>query len=67
MAMPIWLRDKLFQKKMIFDKNLKQHDENFKDENKIYFSEHHLSHAASAFFPSPFKEAAVIINCRWCR
>ena len=39
---------------------LKEHDKNFKDEKKIYFSEHHLSHAASAFFPSPFNEAVVL-------
>jgi len=58
-AMPIWLRDKLFQKKMIFNK-LKEHDKNFNNENKIFFSEHHLSHAASAFFPSPFEEAIVL-------
>ena len=58
-AMPVWLRDKLFQKKMLFNE-LKKHDENFKDEKKIYFSDHHLSHAASAFFPSPFKEAIVL-------
>ena len=49
MAMPIWLRDKLFQKKLLFTK-LKKHDEKFNDSKKIYFSEHHLSHAASAFF-----------------
>ena len=59
MAMPIWLKDKLFQKKMLFNE-LKRHDDNFKDEKKIYFSDHHLSHAASAFFPSPFKEAIVL-------
>ena len=59
MAMPVWLKDKLFQKKMIFNK-LKMHDDNFKDENKIYFSDHHLSHAASAFFPSPFEESIII-------
>jgi len=59
MAMPIWLKDKLFQKKMIFNE-LKRHDKNFKDVKKIYFSEHHLSHAASAFFPSPFEEAIVL-------
>ena len=47
-AMPIWLREKLFQKKLIMD-YLKTQDKNFKDENKILFSEHHLSHAASAF------------------
>ena len=59
MSMPIWLREKLFQKKFLFDK-LKQHDKNFKDINKIYFSEHHYSHAASTFYPSPFKEAAIL-------
>ena len=59
MAIPIWLREKLFQKKFILDK-LK---ENFSDINKkidIYFSEHHLSHAASAFYPSPFQEAIIL-------
>ena len=59
MAMPIWLKDKLFQKKILFDE-LKKHDERFNDEKKIYFSDHHLSHAASAFFPSPFKEAIIL-------
>jgi len=58
-AMPIWLKEKLFQKKMILD-FLKKHDKNFKDEKKILFSEHHLSHAASAFYPSPFNEAIVL-------
>ena len=59
LAMPIWLREKLFQKKFLFDK-LKNHDENFKNINKIKFSEHHYSHAASAFFPSPFEEAIIL-------
>ena len=59
MSMPIWLREKLFQKKFIFEK-LKQHDKNFNDINKINFSEHHFSHAASAFYPSPFKEAVIL-------
>ena len=59
MAMPIWLKDKLFQKKMLFNE-LKRHDNNFNDDKKIYFSDHHLSHAASAFFPSPFEEAVVL-------
>jgi carbamoyltransferase len=59
MAMPIWLKDKLFQKKMLFNE-LKRHDNNFNDNKKIYFSDHHLSHAASAFFPSPFEEALVL-------
>ena len=59
MAMPIWLKDKLFQKKMLFNE-LKRHDNNFNDNKKIFFSDHHLSHAASAFFPSPFEEAVVL-------
>ena len=59
LSMPIWLREKLFQKKFLFDK-LKQHDEAFIDIKKINFSEHHYSHAASAFYPSPFKEAVIL-------
>ena len=58
-AMPVWIKEKLFQKKLLFNK-LKQHDQNFTDQNKIYFSDHHLSHAASAFFPSPFEEAVIL-------
>ena len=58
-SMPAWLREKLFQKNLLF-KLLKEHDKSFNDEKKIYFSEHHLSHAASAFFPSPFKDAIVL-------
>ena len=58
-SMPIWLREKLFQKKFLFD-NLKGHDKNFNDIDKINFSEHHFSHAASAFYPSPFKEAVIL-------
>ena len=46
--MPIWLRDKLFQKKMLIDE-LKRHDSTFDSKDKLRFSEHHLSHAASAF------------------
>jgi len=59
MSMPIWLKDKLFQKKILFNE-LKRHDKKFNDDKKIYFSDHHLSHAASAFFPSPFEEALVL-------
>ncbi len=59
-ALPVWLKDKLFQKRMISDA-LK---ENFGDQvdwaQRLLFSEHHLSHAASAFFPSPFEQAAVL-------
>ena len=58
-AMPIWLKDKLFQKKMLYDQ-LKEQDKNFDNIDKIFFSDHHLSHAASAFFPSPFEEAVVL-------
>ncbi len=58
-SMPIWFKQKLFQKKYLFN-NLQQHDENFNDIEKIKFSEHHFSHAASAFYPSPFNEAIVL-------
>ncbi len=58
-AIPIWINEKLFQKKFLFNQ-LKKHDDNFKDREKIFFSEHHLSHAASAFFPSPFEEAIIL-------
>ncbi len=58
-AMPVWLSEKLFQKNALIN-HLKNHDKNFKDDKKLFFSEHHLSHAASAFFPSPFEEAVVL-------
>tara|TARA_A100001011_G_scaffold20063_1_gene20391 strand:+ start:704 stop:2545 length:1842 start_codon:yes stop_codon:yes gene_type:complete len=58
-SMPIWLKEKLFQKKLLFYK-LKSHDSDFSDINKIQFSEHHLSHAASAFYPSKFKESIIL-------
>ena len=58
-AMPSWLGEKLFQKKMLFQL-LKSHDENFDNSKKIFFSEHHLSHAASAFYPSPFDKAIIL-------
>ena len=58
-SMPIWLRDKLFQKKLIIDE-LKKFSKGKFDKNKILFSEHHFSHASSAFFPSPFKEAVIL-------
>ena len=59
LAMPLWLREKLFQKKLIFDL-LHEQDPNFTDIKKIKFSEHHFSHAASAFYPSPFEEAIIL-------
>ena len=58
-AMPIWIKEKLFQKNLLFNK-LKQHDQNYKSDQNIFFSDHHLSHAASAFYPSPFDEAVVL-------
>ena len=59
MSVPLWIKEKLFQKNLIFN-YLKRHDKNFNDMQKIHFSEHHLSHAASAFYPSPFKEAVIL-------
>ena len=58
-AMPLWIKEKLFQKNLLFNK-LKEHDNNYISDKNIFFSEHHLSHAASAFFPSPFKEAIIL-------
>ena len=58
-AMPLWIKEKLFQKKLLINK-FKEQDKNFKLEEKIFFSDHHLSHASSAFFPSPFEEAVVL-------
>ncbi len=56
-SIPLWLKEKLFMKKNIFE-NLKKFNPKL-DEKKIFFSEHHLSHAASAFFPSKFDEAII--------
>ena len=58
-AMPLWLKEKLFQKKIIFDE-LKKIDNSYNNIEKIFFSDHHSSHAASAFFPSPFLESAIL-------
>ena len=58
-AIPLWLKEKLFQKSLI-KQELKQHAPNFDWENRLLFAEHHQSHAASAFFPSPFEEAVVL-------
>ena len=58
-AMPLWIKEKLFQKNYLFNK-LKEHDKNYKSDKNIFFSDHHLSHAASAFYPSPFEEAVVL-------
>jgi len=58
-AMPVWIKEKLFQKNLLF-KKLKNHDQNYKSDANIFFSDHHLSHAASAFFPSPYDEAIIL-------
>jgi carbamoyltransferase len=58
-AMPVWLKDKLFQKRQLCGK-LRAAAPEFDWERRILFSEHHLSHAASAFFPSPFEHAVIL-------
>ncbi len=58
-AMPVWIREKIFLKKLILDKL--QNIQKFNKKNlKLLFTEHHLSHAASAFYPSPFNKAAIL-------
>jgi len=57
-AMPLWLKEKLFQKSLLKGE-LKKFAQSF-DVNRLLFCEHHLSHAASAFYPSPFEDAAVL-------
>jgi carbamoyltransferase len=59
MAVPLWIREKLFQKKLLNDE-LKSFAKSNNGADKLLFTEHHLSHAASAFFPSPFEEALVL-------
>ena len=59
-SLPVWVKDKLFQKSVILDALKDNLDKNTDWSSKLLFSEHHLSHAASAFFPSPFEEAAVL-------
>ncbi len=58
-AMPVWLSEKLFQKDLLL-KELRAIDEDLGAVDKLQFAEHHFSHAASAFYPSPFDEAAVL-------
>jgi len=62
-ALPLWVKEKLFQKKIIREMMQRfpsTEGENYDWEDKLKFSEHHLSHAASAFYPSPFDEAIVL-------
>jgi carbamoyltransferase len=58
MAIPLWLKEKLFQKSLL-SKKLKELDEDVTS-GRLLFTEHHLSHAASAFYPSPFEKAVVL-------
>ena len=58
-AMPLWIKDKLFQKNLLLN-NLKEQDDKYNSDDNIFFSDHHLSHASSAFFPSPFEEAVIL-------
>ena len=59
MALPVWVREKLFQKKLLKNE-LKNECKDFDWVKRLLFAEHHQSHAASAFFPSPFKDAVVL-------
>src|SRR6478609_2925649 len=59
MAMPLWLKEKLFQKTLLRDE-MKHWQPDFDWHKRLLFGEHHQSHAASAFFPSPYEEAAVL-------
>jgi carbamoyltransferase len=59
MAVPVWLREKLFQKDLL-GKELREYDPRFDPQARLKFSEHHFSHAASAFYASPFDEAVVL-------
>ena len=59
-SMPLWIKEKLFQKYLIIKELQKLFIGDVDWEEKLLFSEHHLSHAASAFFPSPFNEAAIL-------
>jgi carbamoyltransferase len=67
-AMPLWLKEKLFQKDLL-RRELKAYAEEYDWQSRLLFAEHHLSHAASAFFPSPYEEAAVLTMDgvgEWC-
>lgn len=59
MAIPVWLKEKLFQKDLL-RKQFQKFDAEFDWQKKFLFAEHHQSHAASAFFPSPYEEAVVL-------
>ncbi|MGE5486192.1 MAG: carbamoyltransferase [bacterium] len=59
MAVPLWVREKLFQKDVL-RRELREYGPHFDWKNRLLFAEHHVSHAASAFFPSPFATALIL-------
>jgi len=59
MAIPVWIKEKLFQKRLI-TQQLREYDADYDWESRLLFAEHHQSHAASAFYPSPFEQAVVL-------
>ena len=59
-SMPLWIKEKLFQKSILINELSKSLGDNISWGERLLFSEHHLSHAASAFYPSPFESAAVL-------
>lgn len=58
-AMPVWVKEKLFLKKMLYD-SLDKIGKFDRNKTKLLFTEHHLSHAASTYYPSPFNESAIL-------
>ena len=59
-SMPLWVKDKIFQKSLIIEELKNCLDSKGSWEDKLLFSEHHLSHAASAFYPSQFEQSAIL-------
>ncbi len=59
-AMPVWIKEKLFLRKILREELEKIHGKEFAEPPNLLFSEHHLSHAASAFYPSPYEESAIL-------
>src|SRR5258708_24952256 len=60
MSIPLWVREKLFQKPLLTKRLIEALGDDFDWQQRLLFTEHHFSHAASAFYPSPFHEAAVL-------
>jgi carbamoyltransferase len=59
-AIPVWIREKLFMRRMLWEEIEKIANQTLRKRPPLLFPEHHLSHAASAFYPSPFDEAAIL-------